>query len=358
MTRTFTFEEIQQKLLNTWPDFGSGSNEWMELARRVYDTLFSEHARAREKRLHKSIEIATLGKCFHQLRRDRRNEAELRAAWSRGERTYKGKHIMGGATCPYLYRWERDEVMEVVEMIEQVLREEEEMTVPMAIPQTEMASSPDATTNNPKNQETNVSNEIENIKTLWAALQVAEKQLEKRGLPFGQALYEYRGKSEVVQGGTTFRSTLDKLGIPHSTAYVWIDKYAASIGMKKLRQERVQHRAEGNFDQIKTDALEIVKLGQKALLETREDTHPVQAAKDWAMARLKSNDLGLVPSLDSDKSYAYFEQFKEEPQTMGDELAAMLVEFGLDLTQIKEVLRYAEMNAKRTLNQMQTAVAV
>jgi len=66
---------------------------------------------------------------------------------------------------------------------------------------------------------------------------------------------------------------------------------------------------------------------------------------------------GINPHFDKKDPYAYFEQFREEPQTMGDEISAMLIEFKLDQQQIKEVLRYAEMNAKRTLNQMQTAVA-
>jgi hypothetical protein len=32
------------------------------------------------------------------------------------------------------------------------------------------------------------------IKSLWTALQVAEGQIKKRGLQFGQAMYEYREK--------------------------------------------------------------------------------------------------------------------------------------------------------------------
>lgn len=67
--------------------------------------------------------------------------------------------------------------------------------------------------------------------------------------------------------------------------------------------------------------------------------------------------VGDNPHYERKDPYAYFEQFKAEPQTMGDEISAMLIEFGLDQHQIKEVLRYVEMSAKRTLNQMQTAVA-
>jgi hypothetical protein len=74
--------------------------------------------------------------------------------------------------------------------------------------------------------------EKQRIKFLWTALQVAEGQIEKRGLQFGEALYTYRERSEVVPGGTTFRSTLDKLNIPPTTAYRWIAIYEESIGTR------------------------------------------------------------------------------------------------------------------------------
>ena len=70
------------------------------------------------------------------------------------------------------------------------------------------------------------------INSLWKALQAAEEQRGKRGLAFGQAMYEYRKTSEVVSGGTTFRSTLEKLAIPHATAYRWIVRYEESIGVR------------------------------------------------------------------------------------------------------------------------------
>jgi len=74
--------------------------------------------------------------------------------------------------------------------------------------------------------------EEKHIQSLWTALQVASKQVEKRGLQFGQAVYEYRAESEVVSGGTTFRGTLEKLGIPHATAYRWIARYEESTGAR------------------------------------------------------------------------------------------------------------------------------
>ena len=238
-------------------------------------------------------------------------------------------------------------------MIEEVLREEgtETMTAPIALPQEGSSA---------------VESQEQQIKTTWTALQVAEGQLEKRGLAFGKALYDFRAASEVVQGGTTFRSTLDKLTIPHSTAYVWIDKYAASIGMKKLNKERHPHRGETkSFDPIGANALEIVQAGYATLLDKGEKSpRELQAAKDWTYARLKGQNIATTPSplatvhtSEGDKSYNYFEQFKEEPQTMGDEIVSMLIEFKLDQHQIKEVLRYAEMSATRTLQQLKVSAA-
>jgi hypothetical protein len=55
--------------------------------------------------------------------------------------------------------------------------------------------------------------------------------------------------------------------------------------------------------------------------------------------------------------YAYFEQFKSELQTMGNEISAMLIEFGLDMYQIKDVLRYAEKDAKHTLGKSEAVAA-
>ena len=78
-----------------------------------------------------------------------------------------------------------------------------------------------------------LSQEEQNLKSLWTALSVAEKQRDRRGLEFGKACYELRASAEGVQGGTTFRPTLEKLGIPHSTAYFWIARYEESVGERE-----------------------------------------------------------------------------------------------------------------------------
>jgi transposase-like protein len=86
--------------------------------------------------------------------------------------------------------------------------------------------------------------EEQNIMLLWKVLQVAEGQREKRGLQFGQAVYEYRKKHAAPGRRTdlnlvlnetrseTFEEFCDRLGIVRSTAYRWIAKYEESIGTR------------------------------------------------------------------------------------------------------------------------------
>jgi hypothetical protein len=84
--------------------------------------------------------------------------------------------------------------------------------------------------------------EEQKIKSLWTALQVAEGQLEKCGLPFGQAMYEYREKHSAqgrrtdlvtsVTKSETFEEFCNRLGIVSRRAYRWIAKYEISVGTR------------------------------------------------------------------------------------------------------------------------------
>jgi hypothetical protein len=66
------------------------------------------------------------------------------------------------------------------------------------------------------------------------AIVAAYQSLTKHGIEFGRLCYNFRKRSEVVSGGTTFTSTLDRLNIPHATAYRWIARYEESIGKRVL----------------------------------------------------------------------------------------------------------------------------
>jgi chemotaxis protein histidine kinase CheA len=104
--------------------------------------------------------------------------------------------------------------------------------------------------------------EEQNIKSLWTALRVAEGQLEKRGLPFGQALYEYREKHSaqgrrtdlnIVLNETrfeTFEEFCDRLSIVRSTAYRWIAKYEESIGTRLLKSDSDKCPSENEVEPI------------------------------------------------------------------------------------------------------------
>jgi len=67
------------------------------------------------------------------------------------------------------------------------------------------------------------------VKTSWAALQVADKQQEKRGLQFGRALFELRESSQVRRN---WLQIIEELGIPTATAYRWINRFEESIGTR------------------------------------------------------------------------------------------------------------------------------
>ena len=86
--------------------------------------------------------------------------------------------------------------------------------------------------------EDTVLTEEQNIKSMWTALQVAEGQIEKRGLKFGEAMYEYREKHSAqgrrtdlvtpVTKSETFEEFCDRLGIVRMTAYRWVARYEES----------------------------------------------------------------------------------------------------------------------------------
>jgi len=77
---------------------------------------------------------------------------------------------------------------------------------------------------------------VQELRAAWSEYQT----VERKGLAFGQRLYELRANSEVVQGGTTFTSSLDKAGIPRRTAHYWLQNYEVSIGVRQEKEEKVK----------------------------------------------------------------------------------------------------------------------
>lgn len=71
------------------------------------------------------------------------------------------------------------------------------------------------------------------------------QRTEKYGLAFGKVCYEWQHKFKVrgFRGdakGEGIRPILDRCGIPHSTAYWWIDRYKESIGLKAVTRVPTQ----------------------------------------------------------------------------------------------------------------------
>jgi hypothetical protein len=127
------------------------------------------------------------------------------------------------------------------------------------------------------------------LKQAKEALQVAWGNVALQGMEFGKVCYEWKTKL----GNDRILPLYRKLGIVPSIAEHYVEKYANSIGMRKLRNERHPHRAEtDSFEGIRARALKILLAGYKILLEKEEDSpRDLQAAKDWAYARLKGKDL-------------------------------------------------------------------
>jgi hypothetical protein len=106
--------------------------------------------------------------------------------------------------------------------------------------------------------------EEQQIKSLWTALQVAEGQREKRGLQFGQAVYEYREKhsgqgrrTDLVSSETrleTFEEFCDRLNIPRATAYRWIAKYEEFIGTRLSKPNPDNRPSETTSYEVKVEA--------------------------------------------------------------------------------------------------------
>ena len=77
---------------------------------------------------------------------------------------------------------------------------------------------------------------VTELKSAFADYQI----FEKRGLAFGQRLYELRAKSSA-QGnheGKGFLPLLQQAGIPQRTAYYWIHSYEISIGEREPKEEK------------------------------------------------------------------------------------------------------------------------
>jgi transposase-like protein len=157
---------------------------------------------------------------------------------------------------------------------------------------------------------TQITADEQNIKTLWTALQVAEGQLQKRGLAFGQAVFEFRQKSEVVQGGTSFRATLEKLNIPHSTAYFWIAKYEESVGTREPKPAPV---ATPEPTPVEREEVEI-----EPTLEDRLDSIPPRTKEDvdreqlgFLVHRLESLTKAVQQVADNNAKWSKHEEYAE-----------------------------------------------
>lgn len=128
--------------------------------------------------------------------------------------------------------------------------------------------------------------EEQNIKSLWTALHVAEQQIDKRGLQFGQAMYAYREKhsasgrrTDLVSSETrleTFEEFCDRLNIPRATAYRWIARYEESIGTRLPKPNPPTSRILPNRPNETTSG-EVIVEAEPTAQESRRDVSPSEA---------------------------------------------------------------------------------
>jgi len=131
------------------------------------------------------------------------------------------------------------------------------------------------------------------LKRAKKSLQTAWGNVALRGMEFGKVCFELKKKF----GNDDVFTLYKEIGITTSVAEHWVEKYATSIGFKKLRNERHSHRTETPaFEPIRERALKMLSAGYKVLLleEGKDSPRELQAAKDWAFARIKGKVMDAV----------------------------------------------------------------
>jgi hypothetical protein len=127
-------------------------------------------------------------------------------------------------------------------------------------------------------------NILSELRSAWADYQI----VERRGLAFGQRLYELRAglKHEVVQGGTTFTSSLDAAGIPRRTAHYWIQNYEISIGERAPKEEKQTKNADVVQVEHVTSASQEVPTRDEMPYRI-EPSAPISEVRHWSPDREK-----------------------------------------------------------------------
>jgi hypothetical protein len=112
---------------------------------------------------------------------------------------------------------------------------------------------------------------------------------------------------------------------------------------KLSKKDRVIVELEKKNDELKAhiDTMkgELEKARAEFLLKLAEKKHELQIATEEDGDDVEPPSVvEPKPTLDSRDPYAYFDQFRDEPQTMAGELAAMLLEFHMDEQQTAIIL--------------------
>jgi hypothetical protein len=134
--------------------------------------------------------------------------------------------------------------------------------------------------------------------------------------------------------------------------------YAFGVGAERIRQLlQVKDKEFGN--KVKTvpkvhltraeydDAInEAFEAGKQTASDADVDEDDESVVPDFVQ---KLEQTLTQATTVADKSYEYFHQFKDEPETYAMELSAMLIEHGLEFTTIERITKLMLKDAKKTL---------
>jgi transposase-like protein len=174
--------------------------------------------------------------------------------------------------------------------------------------------------------EDTVLTEEQNIKSMWTALQVAEGQIEKRGVQFGEAAYKLREKYKRPDGlrvssetQNSFEAVCDRLGIIRSTAYRWIARYEESIGTRLPKPEPPEAESEPPEFEPEPEPTPAPPPASPPVSPEEKDRKQLV----FLVKRLTSISKAIQQVVDDNARWSQYEEY-DEVVSLGKKLAGLL----------------------------------
>lgn len=150
-----------------------------------------------------------------------------------------------------------------------------------------------------------------------------------------------------------------RLVIDERNSMVWNEYCLYVFGVTAGQMNRLLNASDDKADNVVPPDPRQSK-NYKLGLQDAQGAHAVWKRKQLAAGTIFKSDCALPasvpetkPAFDKPDPYAYWEQFREEPETLSGELVAMLVELGLDYQQMLRVAELMKKQAKAQVGQAQ-----